>query len=311
MPRSGHKSGICEYDPPTAEVPVFAYLDSAAHPSGTTAFVTSGSMKSHTTHDVGIASAALREHFSVSQFDGGASASREGAAIVTDRASTVLSLGTDPSHSTASPDTPQRVVAYTEAAEDGIAGAAIYVEVAPHDYGERAEVTTLRFGVIADGADSNDVARDRAEKALGWINRRAQTPIGDEMFEQEAPEAHRVEATEALPKIEASIESVRPASALLDEAGRRAVRLKNPFGSYQEELAGVLSPTGRTEPAELASHIAAPPTLPATMAPQPPESNPESWTSERSWKITGISTFALPFGRTCEPGVVSVEIGPE
>lgn len=311
MPPHSLRPGVCHYEPPTPEPPVFTHLDASAHPAGATAYVTSGTMKSHTSHDTGMVSAVFGELFGVSADDGGATAARPGAAILANRVSMLGSLATDPSYPTATADAPQRIVAYAESPEDGIAGVSVYIEIAPHDYGDRAEVTTLRFGVIADSPDGDGSVRAQAESALEWINRRTKTSIGDELFEQEAPAAQRIEGADALPKIEASIASLNPGGAGSERAANRTVAVENPFGPYREELTDALHPIGRFEPGELAEHIIAPTTLPATLVKSGEGSVDEAEARDQKWAVTGITTFALPFGRACQPVVVSIEVGPD
>jgi hypothetical protein len=299
-----------QYKPPFSESVVFGFVNGRAHGKGGVAYMNSGSMETYTSRDVGAVTAGLREHFSLVGGVGSAAAVTEGQALGGGCLGSVSSMVSDPSLPTASPDASQRIVVYAATPDDGVAGVAAHFEVSPHARGERAEIRSIRVGVLADGMDSGDEVRSRTEEMLEWINNRTGTPVDDQLFEQEALPGQRVTPAEGLPEVAVSPDPIHSIRPLPDGFDGCLLLVDNPFESDSDELAAPLPDVGRTDAEELAGHLMAQPILPVVVTTPVPEDNRKQWVGARSWTVSGLTLLALPFGRTYKPPVISIEVSP-
>lgn len=305
--RAGLRTGLYEYMPPTPEPPVFSYTTPAAPPADGIAFVTPGGMSGYGARDVGVVSGALSDYFDIETAAGTVTAAGSDTALLAESIGHTTRLAIDPTIPTASPTDGQRIVLYAASTRAGIAGVAVYMEVGPHPTGERAEVRTLRMAVCSDRP--TEQAAEAAEGLLTWLERRS-VSLGDEVFEQSVPTASTTTASDVLPQPATAVERVVPAGNAPTADSRQKVLIDNPFGEVVSELTDALPTAGRTEPATLAEHLAAPAVLPATIPAPPTDADPATWAQEHDWTIDSITTFPLPFGRTLQPPVVSVEVTP-
>jgi len=298
------------YVPPSPDPVVFGFINGRAHGRDSAAYMNSGSMETYTSRDVGAVTAGLQEYFSLTARTGSAVAVTEGQALGGGRLGSVTSMVSDPSLPTATPDAPQRILFYAASPEEGVAGVAANFEVSPHARGNRAEIRTVRIGVLADGVDPRGEVRSRTEEMLEWINKRTGTPVDDQLFEQEALAAQRATPADGLPDVSVSVDTIHSLRPLPDGFDGCLVLMDNPFDTDNDGLAAALPDVGRTDGEELADHLTAQPILPVIVATPVPEDDRKQWVSARSWTVSALTMLALPFGRTYKPPAISIEVSP-
>lgn len=297
-----------QYAPPSSEPVVFGFINGRAHEGDGVAYMNSGSMESYTSRDVGAVTAGLQEHFSLSGGVGSAVAVTEGKALGGGTLGSLSSMVSDPSLPTATPDASQRIVFYAASPETGVAGVSANFEVSPHSRGERAEIQTIRIGILADGTDPAGEVRSRTEETLEWINRRTGTAVDDQLFEQDTLAAERATPEDGLPEKAVSVDAIYSLRPLPDGFDGCVVLVDNPFDSDSDELAAALPDVGRVDAEEVAGHLTSQPFIPAVISAPIPEDDRKEWVSGQSWGVSGLMMLSLPFGRTYKPPVISIEI---